>query len=172
VSTNCAGQTTGPTSASATETIATAGGSLCIPAFGGFSGTLTYPTASSTSKIVLTSSTTNIGNYPSPGTVGTPVFYLAFTLSHAVSFAVTQPAGDGLFSASFTSGQSVPIEVFFEAGSGDSTITDCRITATAAPGGGLLAGLGDVFEGVGLPSTGTTVIEVVPGNTNVGATPC
>jgi hypothetical protein len=167
----CSGQTTNPTNAVANETLATAGGSLCIPAFGGFGGTIVYPTVSTSISALLTSSTTNIGGYPALSS-GTPIFYLQLGLSAATTFGTGTTAGGGLTSTSIIPGQSY--SVF-----GQATIfgvtakfTPCVTTATAGTNGtGTISGLGSVLKGVNVPGQATGLLEIYPGST-AGAGAC
>jgi hypothetical protein len=167
----CSGQTTTASSASATEALATAGGSLCIPAFGSFGGTIAYPTVSTAISATLTSSTTNIGGYPALSS-GTPIFYLQLALSGATTFGTGTTAGGGLTSTSIIPGQTY--SVF-----GQATIfgisakfTPCVTTATAGTNAaGTISGLGTVLKGVNVPAAATGLLEIYPGST-AGAGAC
>ncbi len=85
------------------------GGTLCVPSFGGWGGTMDYPgPTSSHSSMGLISSTTayNPGAFPPQGSVN-PIFYIQFKLNtYGVIFGAKLPATGGLSSKSLTVGKS------------------------------------------------------------------
>lgn len=167
----CSGQTTTGTSAAATETLATAGGSLCIPAFGSFGGTIVYPTVSTSISATLTSSTTNIAGYPALSS-GTPIFYLQLALSGATTFGTGTTAGGGLTSTSIIPGQTY--SVFGQATIFGITaaLTPCVTTATdGANATGTISGLGTVLKGQSVPAAAMGLLEIYSGST-AGAGAC
>jgi hypothetical protein len=168
----CTGQTTGASSANVTQTLATAGGSLCIPAFGGFGGSIAYPTSSNAVNITLTSSTTNTAGYPALGST-TPIFYLGISLAGGTTFGTGAPAGGGLAapSATIVPGQTYTVY-------GQATLlgvpvnfSPCQSVATAGGGGtGVISGLGTVLKNVSVPISASGVLEIEPGASGSG--PC
>lgn len=86
-----AGLMTTPTAASSTQTIQPGGGTLTIPAFGGFSGSIRYtPNNSTGASVTLTSSTTPLAGEPNGGTA--TKLYLNAVL-HVPSGNLTYGAG-------------------------------------------------------------------------------
>jgi hypothetical protein len=168
----CSNQATGAASASVTQTLATAGGLLCIPAFGGFGGTIAYPPVTTSVSIALTSSTTNTGSYPSLGSA-TPIFYLGISIGGATAFG-TGSSGGGLLATSTT---IIPGQVYTVFGAAtlfgiSRAFSPCQTTATAGSGGnGVIAGLGTVLNSVTVPTATTGVLEIEPGAT-AGAGAC
>jgi hypothetical protein len=161
---------TGGTSASVQQTLATAGGTLCIPAFGGFGGTIAYPPVSASVSITFTSSTTNVGNYAALGTA-TPIFYLGIALAGGTDFG-TGASGGGLAASSSSIVTGNVYTVY-----GQATIAGiplplkpCQTTATAGSGGnGVIGGLGTVLNGATVPAAAMAVLEIEPGSSGAGA---
>jgi peptidoglycan hydrolase-like protein with peptidoglycan-binding domain len=89
-------------SASKTETINKAGGTFTLPAFGGFSGTLGYPSnnAPANSKISLQTSTTNIHHAPTPHKKTVLMFEQATLKSGASAITFNGGTASGTFSSS------------------------------------------------------------------------
>ena len=168
----CAGQTTGATNATVTETLMTAGGTLCIPAFGGFGGSIVYPPVSSSISVTLASSTTNDAGFPALA-AGTPIYYLQLALSGATSFGTGAPAGGGLSSTStaIVPGQHYTIYGAASIGGLSLPLTPCQTTATAGAGGtGVISGLGTVLNGASVPLAAMGVLEIYPISSSAG--PC
>src|SRR5579863_4154385 len=105
---DCKGQQNSQYYATLTVTLLTKGGSVCIPTFGGFGGSVRYPGASPSVNLTLTSSTTNYDNMPQLGS-GTPIFYLQLAISGGTSFGTKVKAGGGLTSQSITPGQTYTV---------------------------------------------------------------
>jgi hypothetical protein len=155
-----------------TQTLSTSGGSLCIPAFGGFGGSIAYPTSSNPINITLVSSTTNTGGYPALGTA-TPIFFLGISLAGGTNFGTGAPAGGGLAapSATIVPGQTYTVY-------GQATLlgvpvnfSPCQSVATAGSGGtGVISGLGTVLKNVSVPISASGVLEIEPGASGSG--PC
>jgi hypothetical protein len=166
----CTGQTTTATNASVTQTLATTGGALCIPAFGGFGGTLNYPTVTSSVNVTLTSSTTNDAGFPALGTT-TPVFFLQIALAGGTTFGTGAAAGGGLASTSIVVGQTYT--VFGQATIAGIPInfSPCQSVATAGSGGtGVISGLATVLKNAAIPLAATGVLEIE--HVSAGAGPC
>src|SRR5579875_2684292 len=100
----CKGQKTTSKYASLTVTLSTKGGSFCIPAFGGFGGSVKYPSVNPSVKLGLISSTTDYAHLPQLGS-GTAIFYLQLALSGGTTFGADAPAGGGLTSKKIVPGK-------------------------------------------------------------------
>jgi hypothetical protein len=158
----CKGQKDSKNHATISEKLLTKGGSLCIPAFGGFGGTIQYPSAKPSVKMKLTSSTTNYNKMPELGP-GTALFYLQLAISGATNFGNNVPAGGGLTAKKIVPGD--PYTAF-----GAATIfgvtfkfTPCYTIATKGKFGGLIGGVGTLLKGQMVPSAATGVIEIYSG---------
>lgn len=158
----CNGQKTTKQYASLTETLSTKGGSVCIPEFGGFGGTVKYPSANPSVELTLTSSTTNYAHLPELGT-GSAIFYLQLGLSGPTSFGSNSTAGGGLTSKQIKPGQaytafgeaivfSVPIQ-----------FTPCYTIAKRGKYGGVIGGLGTLLKGQSVPVKASGFIEIYSG---------
>ena len=159
---DCKGQKTTGQYASVTQTLSTSGGSLCIPAFGGFGGKVKYPTASPSVQITLTSSTTNYNKMPELGD-GTAIFYLQLGLSGGTTFGSKVRAGGGLASSTLVPGQ--PYTAYGEAVIYGFKVKfgPCYTVAKKSKFGGSIGGLGTLLKGQDVPVAASGVIEVYSG---------
>lgn len=158
----CKGQKTTKTHASLREKLLTKGGKLCIPAFGGFGGSVDYPSADPSVKIKLTSSTTDYDKMPKLGP-GTPIFYLQLAIADATYFGTNVPAGGGLESKKIKPGDSYT--AFGQATIFGITLqfTPCYIAAKKNAYGGVIGGIGSLLKGQDVPAAAAGVIEIYPG---------
>ncbi|HEX4014618.1 MAG TPA: hypothetical protein VHX17_12150 [Candidatus Cybelea sp.] len=158
----CKGQKTTDQYASLTETLSNQGGSLCVPAFGGFGGTVTYPPASPSAQLGLTTSTTNYDNMPNLGS-GTPIFYIQLALQSATSFGSDAPAGGGLTAKEIKPHQ--PYTVYGQAKVLGFPVNfgPCFEKAKKGKYGGVLGGVGTLLEGVSIPAAANGVLEIYAG---------
>jgi hypothetical protein len=129
------------------EDVKAAGGSLCVPDFGGWSGALQYP-ATQTSTVTLTSSTKDYtgATLPPPGSQK-PIFYLQAAFKFPPEFSGTLPMGKPLVSSHLKAHKPYTIQVsvyLFKLGwSGPNS---CYQIAKKSKGGASLAAAGAVFE--------------------------
>jgi hypothetical protein len=158
----CKGQHTTKNYASLTETLSTQGGSLCIPAIGGFGGSIKYPGAKPSVKLTLTSSTTNYNHMPNLGS-GSALFYMQLALSSGTSFGTNARTGGGLTGKeivpgkSYTAyGQAVIYGIKFNFG-------PCYTVAKKGKYGGVVGGVGTLLEGEDVPVAATAVVEIYSG---------
>jgi hypothetical protein len=159
---SCKGQTSTKEYASDTTKLSTKGGSLCVPAFGGFGGTIKYPTASESVDLTLTSSIKNYNGQPKLGT-GKAVFYLQFDVAGATSFGSSAKSGGGLTGSKIVSGQAYTAYGQATIGSQKIALGPCYTTATQGKYGGVIGGLGTLIEGREVPTSATGVIEIYSG---------
>jgi hypothetical protein len=100
---------------SATENMKTAGGTLCVPEFGGWGGGLQYPNLnySQTFTVTLTSSTTAYsgGNWPPAGS-SKPIFYIAYAFDGFPGFGGTLPHGTPLESSHLATNGKYTVEIW------------------------------------------------------------
>lgn len=132
--------------ASVTETLNANGGSLCIPRFGAFGGTLNVPMATVSDKVTLISSTTNYANVPPPKASGSPIFYLNITPASTTSFGARVKAGGGLTGKGVKAKKTYTGYLEGYAFSSWRVLTNCYGVATSGKYGGVLSGLGSLFE--------------------------
>jgi hypothetical protein len=148
----------------ASQTMKEAGGSLCVPAFGGWGGMMQYPGTDSSTKlsVSLTSSTTAYsgGNFPS---VKGAIFYLQWAFSYPPYFDPTLPKGSPLVSSHLKPKQpyTIGLWVYYYA-LGWSSEVSCYQVAQSSKYGGSLAEVGAVFETLELAEK-TGAIEVFKG---------
>jgi hypothetical protein len=159
---SCKGQKTTKQYASLTETLRTQGGKLCVPAFGGFGGSVEYPSADPSVKMKLISSTSNYDKMPALGP-GKPIFYLQLAISGGTYFGTNEPAGGGLAAKKIVPGDSYT--AFGEATIDGFTVkfTPCYIVAKKSPYGGVIGGIGSLLKSQDVPAAATGVIEIYPG---------
>jgi len=158
----CKGQKDSKDYASLTVTLSTKGGSFCIPEFGGYGGSIEYPTVDPSIKLSEISSTTDYAKLPQLGS-GTAIFYLQLATSGGTAFGENVPAGGGLTSAKIVAGK--PYTVFGEAsiGSLEYKFTPCYAIATKGKYGGVIGEVGELLKGVILPAAAKGYIEVYSG---------
>ncbi len=159
---DCKAQYTAKKYASDTTKISTKGGSLCVPAFGGFGGSIKYPTASESVDLTLTSSVKNYNGQPKLGT-GKAIFYLQFDVAGATSFGSSLKAGGGLTGSKIVSGQAYTAYGQATIDSEKVTLGPCYATATSGKYGGVIGGLGTLIENRSVPNSATGVIEIYSG---------
>jgi hypothetical protein len=158
----CKGQKTTKNYASLTVTLSTKGGSLCIPAYGGFGGTVKYPGANPSVKLKLISSTKDYNDLPQLGQ-GTAIFYLQLALSGGTSFAPKAQAGGGLTAEQIVPGK--PYTAYGQATISGFTLKfgPCYSVATKGKYGGVIGGIGTLLKGQQIPVAASAVIELYSG---------
>lgn len=163
----CKGQVKTKQFASLTVTLSNKAGSFCVPEFGGFGGTIEYPSANPPVKLKLISSTKDYNHEPQLGD-GTAIFYLQLALSGATSFGSKVKAGGGL-----TAKQIVPGKPY--TAYGQAVISGfkfdfgpCYAIATKGKYGGVIGGVGALLKGRSIPLAGSGVIEIYSGNQGGG----
>lgn len=158
----CSGQKNSKNYASVTTTLSTKGGSFCIPAYGGFGGSVKYPGADPSVKLNLISSTTNYDHLPKLGR-GTPIFYLQLALSGGTRFASKLQAGGGLTAEQIVPGKAYT--AYGQAAISGFTINfgPCYSVATKGKYGGVIGGIGTLIKGQSVPVAVSGVIEIYSG---------
>lgn len=161
---DCQGQKNSKHDATLTAPLLPSGGSFCIPAFGGFGGTLEYPDASfkGTVSLTLTSSVKNYDHQPKLGS-GKPIFYIAFAISGPVSFGSKLKSGGGLTGAKIVSGSPYTIYGQATVFGQKLDLGPCYATATKGKYGGVIGELGSLIENEDVPFAAKGVIEVYSG---------
>lgn len=132
------------------ETLKKGGGSLCVPAFGGWGGALQYPQTygSYTYTVKLIGSTTAYkgGLFPPAGSKKA-LFYLQIGFNSFPGFYPTLPKGAPIVSSHLVPNKSYTAELFeYFYGLGWSAEGSCYQVAGKSKYGGSLAGAGSLFE--------------------------
>lgn len=140
------------------------GGTLCVPRFGGWGGSMNYPSASSSSMALISSTTAyNPILFPPAGSV-TPIFYIQYGLNKSgVIFGVKLPASGGLASKSLKVGKPYTVQGAYVVGSLWNTFGSCSTTAVASKYGATIRGVGFVLENVHMGAASSGVISILPG---------
>jgi hypothetical protein len=158
----CKGQKDAKNDASLAVTLLAKGGSFCVPAFGGFGGTISYPKAKPAVKVTVTSSSTDYNKLPQLGT-GTAIFYLQFAFASATTFGnEIRPVG-GLTGATITNGK--PYTMFGQATiSGEKIkLGPCYSVATKGKYGGVIGAIGALLEYGEIPTKANGFLEIYSG---------
>ncbi len=132
----------------ASQPLKSSGGSVCVPAFGGWGGSLQYPPIDTSSTIALVSSTTAYpgGNFPPPGPQK-PIFFLQFNLNGILAFSSPLPNGNGVVSTHVVSKKTYTAELFqYYPGIGwSSLMNSCYSVAKKVTVGGGIPRVGSVL---------------------------
>lgn len=158
----CKGQHDYSDYATVSKALKTKGGKFCIPAFGGYGGTLDYPTVSNSIKLTLTSSTTNYDRMPELGS-GNATFYLQFSTSGGTSFGTKGKAGGGLTGSGIVAGDPYTIYGQVVIYSYKVKLGPCYTTATKGKYGGVIGGFSSLIKGRDIPFKASGVLEVYSG---------
>jgi hypothetical protein len=159
----CKGEKVNSKYGSVTVTLKPSGGTFCIPAFGGFGGSVQYPSGSSTIKLKLISSTTNYNHKLAPLSSGNPIFYLQLAAIGSTGFGTNTTAGGGLVGKQLKASHTYT--AFGEASLSGITLplTPCWVKAGKSKYGGSIGGLGTLLKGQTVPSGAKALIEVYSG---------
>lgn len=158
----CIGQKNKPKYSFVKNNLTTKGGKACIPSFGGFGGSVSYPGANPAITATFTSSTTNYTHkLPALGK-GTVMFYLQIALSGATTFGTNVPAGGGLAGKALKPGKT-----YTAFGAVISPISQaiggCYLVAKKSSAGGVISGFGNLLKGQSVPLAVTAVVEIYSG---------
>lgn len=145
----CKGQKKKKLYAFATEPLSKKGGSLCIPAFGGYGGTVVYPHVTTSTKVTVTSSTTNYAKVPLPISGSqTPIFFFNLSISASTGFTTKLGIGGGLTSKKIKVKQTYTAFIEGERTGFWHGVTQCYTVAKSGKYGGVLPGLGSLLKGL------------------------
>ena len=160
---DCTGQKSFSKYATDATKLSTKGGTVCIPAFGGFGGNVAYPSASPSVTLTLTSSTTNYTKKLPKLHSGTPIFYLQVAIGGATTFGAKAKAGGGLTGAKITVGDTYTVFGQATIDGFPVNLTPCYVKATKGKYGGVIGGVGTLLEGQNVPASANGVIEIYAG---------
>lgn len=155
----CKGQKNTKSYASLTGTLSTKGGVVCVPEFGGFGGTIEYPTVNRSVQFKLISSTTDYAKLPQLGP-GTAIFYLQVSLSGTTTFETKSRAGAELWSEKLTAGKC--FEVATEGKISGNPFGPAAVYVKAIKGkyGGAIGDFGKVRKSLTVDSGSNAFIEI------------
>ena len=160
----CQGQKTVSKYASITDKLATSPTAACIPAFGGFGGTLGFPGASPSITVSIIVSTTNYNHKMPPlEKSGSPLVYIQGALSGGTSFGKTLPSGGGLAGAEIVAGTTYTVTGKFSAGGRSAPLGPCYAVGTPSKYGGALPGITRLFPTITIPVAGSAFFEIYKG---------
>ena len=150
----------------ATQNVKTGGGSLCVPAFGGWGGALQYPdlkySQSFTVQLISSTKAYASGSWPPNGSQ-TPIFYLQYAFNGFPTFGSTLPKGNPIVSSHLLAGKPYTIELWENVIAGWTDLGSCYVVAKKSTKyGGQLASVGNVFDNV-FYREGSGVLEIFKG---------
>ncbi|MGA7354158.1 MAG: hypothetical protein WBW76_01875 [Candidatus Cybelea sp.] len=158
----CKGQRTTKKFGNISVMLKTKGGSFCIPAFGGFGGSMQYPGVERSVKLTIRTSTQNIYNEPQLGT-GTSIVYLNLHFHAGTHFGSKLRSKGGLTSPTIYAGNTYTAYGIVAVGNLDLMFPPCYTVATQGLYGGVLPNLGALFSGTTITGAGYGVIEIYSG---------
>lgn len=145
-----------------TVTLKTKGGSFCIPAFGGFGGSMQYPGVERSVNLTIRTSTKDIYDEPQLGT-GTSIVYLNLHFHAGTHFGSNLKSKGGLTSKIINAGATYTAYGIVAVGHLVLMFPPCYTVATKGPYGGVLPNLGNLFSNTTITGAGYGVIEIYSG---------
>lgn len=128
------------------EKMSTKGGTLCVPAFGDWGGSLQYPNLnySQSFTVTLISSVKAYGSGPwPPNGSQTPIFYLQYQFSGLPGFGANLPKGNPLASSHLAFKKPYTVEIWeYNYGGLWTSIGSCYQVGAKSKYGGALSGVG------------------------------
>jgi hypothetical protein len=158
----CKGQRTKKEYGNITVTLKAKGSSFCIPAFGGFGGSMQYPGVKPSVKLTIRTSTRNIYDEPQLGS-GTSIVYLNLHFHAGTHFRSKLKSKGGLTSQTISAGDTYTAYGIVQVGHLILMFPPCYTVATHGRYGGVLPNLGHLFSGTAITGAGYGVIEIYSG---------
>jgi hypothetical protein len=158
----CKGQRTKSKYGEISTKLKTKGGAFCVPAFGGYGGSIAYPGVEPSVKLTIRTSSQNIYNEPQLGT-GTSLIYLNVHFHEGTHFGSSLKSKGGLTSQAIEPGNTYTAYGIVAVGNLYLRFPPCYTTATSGPYGGVLPNLGNLFSNTAITGNGYGVIEIYPG---------
>jgi len=158
----CTGQRSTKKYGNITEKLQTAGGSLCIPAFAGFGGSIEYPGVERRVKLTIRTSAQNIYNEPQLGS-GTSMVYVNLHFHAGTHFGSNLQSQGGLTSQAINAGSTYTAFGIVAVGHLVLMFPPCYSVATQGQYGGVLPNLGTLFSNTTITGAGLGVIEIYSG---------
>lgn len=158
----CKGQRTTKNYGNITVKLRAKGGSFCIPAFGGFGGSMQYPGVERSVKLTVRTSTKDIYNEPQLGN-GTSIVYLNLHFHAGTHFGSNLKSKGGLTSQAISPGGTYTAYGIVAVGRLVLMFPPCYAVAVQGPYGGVLPNLGRLFSDTTITGAGYGVIEIYSG---------
>ena len=158
----CKGQRTTKNYAGKSFRLSRKGGSFCVPAFGGFGGSIEYPRMDRALELTVRTSTANIYYEPGLGN-GTPIVYLNLHFHSGATFGKHLKSAGGVTSQAIEPGQAYTAYGIVAFGHLDLMFPPCYTVATQGPYGGVLPNLGNLFSKTTIVGNGFGAIEIYSG---------
>jgi hypothetical protein len=141
---SCVGQRTTSKYGELTARLKRTGGSLCIPAYGGFGGS-------------------NLYDEPQLGNSGAPMVYINLHFHRGTHFGNRVQSNAGLTSAAIVPGDSYTAYGIVGVGHLILRFPPCYSVAVSGPDGGIFPNLGNLFNEITITGAGYGVIEIYSG---------
>jgi hypothetical protein len=164
---SCKGQKTTSKYATVTATLSSSGGVFCVPSFGGFGGSIEYPSVDPSVSVTLTTSTTNYNGKLKGLGSGKPLLYIQIALTEGTTFGTHQPAGGGIVGKLLKSGSTYT--AYGAVVGFPVSLGSCTAKATSSKYGGEIGGIGNLLKGHSVPLPVTGVVEIYAGSSGKGA---
>jgi|SRR5580698_5179048 hypothetical protein len=159
---SCDGQRTNKRYGEITVRLKPAGGSLCIPAFAGFGGSIEYPRVQHSAKLTVRTSSQNLYDEPQLGT-GTSIVYLNLHFHAGDHFGKKVRSDLGLTSEAIVPGDTYTAYGIVGAGHLILYFPPCYSIATQGSYGGIFPNLGNLVSETTVTGAGYGVIEIYSG---------
>ena len=159
----CDGQHTTRKYGEITARLKRTGGSFCIPAFGGFGGSMQYPRVDRSAKLTIRTSSDNLYDEPQLGESGATLVYVNMHFHGGTHFGKKVQSADGLTSAAIVPGNSYTAYGIVGVGHLILRFPPCYSVATQGQYGGIFPNLGNLFSETTITGNGYGVIEIYPG---------
>jgi hypothetical protein len=160
---SCDGQHTTGKYGELTARLKRTGGSLCIPAFGGFGGSVQYPRVDRSAKLTIRTSLENLYDEPLLGDSGAPMVYVNLHFHRGTHFGKKVQSNGGLTSAAIVPGDSYTAYGIVGVGHLILRFPPCYSVAVNGPDGGVFPNLGNLFSETTITGAGYGVIEIYAG---------
>jgi hypothetical protein len=158
----CIGQHTKSKYGGISVRLKTKAGAFCIPAFGGFGGSMQYPGVQRSVKLTIRTSTEDIYDEPQLGT-GTSLVYLNLHFHAGSHFGSNLKSKGGLTSKMINASATYTAYGIVAVGHLVLMFPPCYTVATQGPYGGVLPNLGNLFVNTTITGAGYGVIEIYSG---------
>jgi hypothetical protein len=159
---SCEGQRSNKRYGSLTAILKPVGGSLCIPAFAAFGGSIEYPRVQHSAKLTIRTSTENLYDEPQLGT-GTSIVYINLHFHSGEHFGKKVQSSAGLTSQSIVSGDTYTAYGIVGVGHLVLYFPPCYSVATQGSYGGVFPNLGNLVSETTVTGAGYGVIEIYSG---------
>ncbi len=168
-SAQCKGQKNSKKYAADTEVLSTKGGALCVPVFGGFSGTTPYAPASPSIKVTLTTSTSDYnGKLPQLGK-GTALLYSQFSFAAETTFGKKARGDYEITGSQISPGKAYTLFGQFIIDGKKTNKSPCYAVASKGQHGGVF-NAGPGIENSSISAHTLIIAEIYPGKQ--ASTPC